>query len=67
MAKKEPPKPLFSLKGDFYASLDNAAQCGVNLLQVVDSAIDLNQVSEQIKPMLKQRADAYRAALMSDD
>ena len=67
--KKEEPKPLFSLKHDFYASLDNALQQASNLLQVVDQAVDLagDKMPAPIKEILMERSAALRKALMSDD
>ena len=43
--KKEPPKPLFGLKHEFYESLDNTLLHAINLMQAVDQVIDLEQVN----------------------
>lgn len=64
---KEPPKPLFALKHDFYASLDNTLQQAIMLMQAVDQALRLKQVGEIATPILKERLDAFRRSLMSDE
>jgi hypothetical protein len=64
---KEPPKPLFNLKHDFYASLDNVAHEAIMLLQAIDMALKHGAVSDTIAPTLKERSAAFRASLSSDD
>ncbi len=59
---KEAPKPLFPLKHDFYASLDNFAHQAGMLADMCHQLIQLNAVSENSKPMLQERLDAFRAA-----
>lgn len=66
--KKEPPKPLFGLKHDFYESLDHVLLQAINLMQAVDQVIEL----ELVKPgpgldLLRERARLMRAALMTDE
>lgn len=67
--KKEEPKPLFSLKHDFYDSLDHVLQQAINLMQAVDQAIDLagDKMPEPIRETLKERSAAMRKALMTED
>lgn len=66
--KKDDPKPLFDLKHDFYESLDHVLQQTVTLLQVVDQAIQLDQVKPgPVLDILKAKSAALRKALMSDD
>ncbi len=65
--KKEPPKPLFGLKHDFYESLDHVLQQAINLMQAVDTAVDLEQEKDgPAKNVLVERNNALRAALLSD-
>ncbi len=56
MAKKKDVKPL----------LDEFIQAGINLLQAVETACELDQVSGAAKGILKERADAFRKAFLSD-
>lgn len=65
--KKEPPKPLFGLKHDFYESLDHVAQRGINLIQAVDFALQHGGLSQPIADQLRETNAAFRASLMSDD
>ena len=65
--KKEPPKPLFGLKHDFYDSLDHTLQCAINLMQAAGTAIELGAVTGNASEILQQRVAEMRAALMSDD
>ena len=68
MAKsKEKPKPLFPLKQDFYASLDNFAHQAGMLADLCKQMIQLNAVSEKVKPMLQERLDAFGLARFGDD
>jgi hypothetical protein len=65
--KKEPPKPLFSIKHDFYESLDHALLQVINLMQAVDQAIDLEQVKPgPVLDLLRDRSRIMRAALMQE-
>lgn len=63
MAKKQDPaKPLFPLKHEFYASLDNFTHQAGMLADMCRQMIQLDAVSEKIKPMLQERLDAFHAA-----
>jgi len=64
--KKEEPKPLFSLKHDFYESLDAVTQQGIMLIQAIEHALDLGQVNERVAPIIRERLDAFRKALLTD-
>lgn len=64
MAKREKPKPLFTLKHDFVDSLDNVAQQAITFLQIVEQALELDLVKEPIKTRLRQQADQFRASLI---
>jgi hypothetical protein len=66
MAKKQKPKALFSVKHDFYDSLDAYAQAGLNFLFSVETALQLNQISEPAAAMVREKMEAFRAA-MSDE
>lgn len=66
--KKEPPKPLFGIKHDFYESLDHVLLQAINLMQAVDQVLDLDLVKEGPgKDLLKQRGKLLREALMTDN
>ena len=68
MTKKQPPKPIFPLKHDFYQSLDHLLQQAIMLHQAVDQAIDLGTIKEgPVRELLKQRSLAMRAAMSSDE
>lgn len=64
--KKEPAKPLFGLKHDFYESLDNVSQRGINLIQAAEFAIKHGNLSEPIAAPLREAVAAFRDSLMSE-
>lgn len=64
---KQPPKPLFALRHDFAASLDNVCHEAIMLLQAVDMSIRQEGLPPAIKDILSERSKAMRAALMQDD
>lgn len=68
MAKtKEMPKPIYPLKHEFYASLDNLLHEATMLLQCVDQALDLNAVeSPAMAKILRERSKALHAAMSGD-
>lgn len=66
MAKKD-IKPLFSLKHDFYDSLDASLAAGINLIQAVESALELNQVGDRVAPIMKEKLDAFKKTLLLED
>lgn len=62
--KKEPPKPLLTFKHDFYASLDEALQRGLNLIQVVEQVLGHDLIKNpEIKKMLVDAVAKYKAAV----
>lgn len=67
MAKRKNVKPLFELKGDFIDSLENFCQAAIMLHQQVQKAVDLGAVDESVKPLLVERLNAFRAAMISED
>lgn len=68
MAKpKEKAKPLFTLKHDFYASVDNVAQEGIMLIQAIEMALRHGKLPEAAAEILKERCDSFRAALSAND
>jgi hypothetical protein len=67
MAKKETPKPLFSLKRDFYASLDRVAQDGIMLIQTVETILQHGKDKIPAADILEQRLAAFRSALSRDE
>jgi len=66
MAKKEPAKPLFPLKGEFYASLDNFAHQAGMLRDVVAQMIDMGQAPPAAEGILRERVAAFDAARFGD-
>lgn len=65
--QKEQPKPLFTLKHDFVAALDNVCHEAIMLMQAVDMVIRHGDVPESIKEILVERAKAMRAALSAEE
>jgi hypothetical protein len=66
MARKNQPKPLFMLRGEFHDSLENAMGKLIVLMQAVETALDLNQIGDAAKPIVRKALDDMRAAIMSD-
>lgn len=64
--KKEPTIPLFGLKHDFYASLDNMTQEALNLMNALETALDLGKVHPTAAEILRERLKAFRATLTED-
>lgn len=68
MAKKqEPLKPMFPLKHEFYASLDNFLHQSGMLADLCHQMIRLDAVDEKLKPMLQERLDALHTARFGDE
>jgi hypothetical protein len=66
MAKKQ-PKPLFSLRHDFEASLENVCGEVIMLLQAVETVLQYDdKLPAGVQALLAERAAATRAALMSE-
>ena len=63
---KETPKPLFTLKHDFYASLDNAAQQGIMLIQAVETVLKQGREKIPSADILEERVTAFRKALIDE-
>lgn len=65
--RKEPPKPMSSLRHDFVASLENVCNEAMMLLQAVDTVLqhDTN-LKPGVRDILKERSAAMRAALLSE-
>jgi hypothetical protein len=60
--KKEPPKPLFPLKNDFVAALDNFVhQAGV-LNVHVRAILSAGLLSENVAEKLREASEAFSAA-----
>lgn len=66
MAKKPTPKPIFPIKHEFYASLDAFIHEAMLLHQVAEQLLQLEQVKGPSADILRQRCDAFRAAMSSD-
>lgn len=65
MARKPKAKPLFSLKQDFIDSLETFCNEAVFLHQQVQTALELNCISNPaIAAKIKERLDAFKAAMM---
>lgn len=67
MAKKLPPKPIFSLKEDFKDSLDHFCMQAIMLEQAVRTALELGQIGDKAKPIIEKHLADFRAAMVSDD
>lgn len=68
MAKtKEPPKPIFPLKHEFYASLDNFIHQASMLSDAVRQAIDMGAIKGAAAEILKERVSAFQAARSNDE
>lgn len=65
--KKDPPKPLFALKQDFYDSLDNVSQQGIMLIQAIEMTVRSGALPKPMADVLTERVAAFRAALVSED
>lgn len=61
--KKEMPKALFSLKGDFYASLDNLTHEGIMLIQALELTLKHGKITGEAANILRERVAAFRNAL----
>lgn len=62
--KKETPKPLFSVKHDFYASLDEFVQQVILLDQALKTVLDLDQLTGEPQRILRERLDAVERAIL---
>lgn len=64
MAKKEPPKPMFPLKHQFYDSLDNYIHNARILADSVRTFVDLGEAAnlKAFKEKLQERLDAFERA-----
>jgi hypothetical protein len=65
--KKEPPKPMFDLRHDFVASLENVCQKALMLLQSVETVIEHGNLTPGIKGILVERCQEMRDALISKE
>lgn len=65
--KKEPTKPLFTLKHDFVAALDNVCHEAIMLMQTVDAVAEFTELPEPLRVRLTERSRAMRAALSAED
>lgn len=65
--KKDPAKPLFTLKHDFVDSLENVCHQAIMLLQAVDMVIKHGGVPEPVKEILVESSKEMRAALSAED
>jgi hypothetical protein len=64
--KKDPPKPLLSMKHDFYASLDNVIQEATMLISALDTVISHGNLSPRINDVLIERVAALRGAIFTE-
>lgn len=67
MARKKITKPLFSVKHDFYDSLDACLDRAVVLHQAVSMALTLKAVDPKVAPTLQEALDGFSKALLTDD
>ena len=64
--KKDPPKPLLSLKFDFVESLDNLTQQAVNMVQMVELVVDHGNLPAPVKEKLAEQLAKFKAALFQE-
>lgn len=64
--RKELAKPIFAVKHDFVDSLDAFLQEAVSFHQAVQTALELGQVSDTVRPVLEARLKAFARAMMTD-
>ncbi len=68
MAKKqEQPKPLFPLKHDFIKSLDTYIHQAGMLSDAVCTLIQMDQIPDKVKDIIKERLAAFDAAAGYDE
>jgi hypothetical protein len=66
--QKKPPKPIFPLKHEFYASLDHFIEQAGMLADAMRTAIDHGAITnEGVKELLQQRLDAFGLARFGDE
>lgn len=66
--KKEPPKPLFTLKHDFVAALENVCSEAVMLLNALETVLRHDSsLKPGVRDLLAERCKALRAALLSGE
>ena len=63
MARKPDPKPLFDIKADFYASLDNFTQQTLMLVSAVEMALRAGALTGEAKTVMEERVTALRNAM----
>lgn len=67
MARKEPPKPMFDLRHDFVASLENLCQQSLMMLQAVEAVVKDDKLNPAVRSVLQERVAALRAALTMEE
>jgi hypothetical protein len=66
--KKEPPKPMSSLRFEFVASLENLCNEAIMMLHAVDTLVRQDDgVKPGVRDILRERSAALRAALLSEE
>lgn len=65
--KKEPLKPLLSLKHDFYASLDATIQHSIMLITAVEFALKQEGLPPSVKAELTKTVAVFRASVFNED
>ena len=66
-AKKEPPKPLFPVKHEFYAALDNYINQAGALADAVATVLQHDGfLNKEIAKMIHDRLAAFQAARSMD-
>lgn len=61
--KKEKPKALTLVKGDFITSLQNVMDQGNLLVAVLDAAMGNAAINAKVRDMIAERLKAFREAL----
>lgn len=66
--KKEPPKPIASLRFDFAESLENVCHQAIMMIQAISAILQHDsEMAAASRDILKERHDALRDALIGKD
>lgn len=66
--KKDAPPPMFTLRHEFVASLENLCQQALMMVQALDTVLQHDTgLKPGVRDLLAERNKALRAALLSED
>lgn len=66
MAKKPTPKPIYDLKSDFIASLENVLTAASILRGAVKMALDAGAIDEHVAGLIRDKLHALDMAMSGD-